>query len=331
MGFEESSKGVQYPWRCLFSPGDLMHCTGSAFGRFVVWEQTGELMFSVRNKIGHEVICFYIECRDLATVRSLIGAIGEDVQVSFEVLSRNKIRILQAVRRPEEIVQNLDLSLYVSKDAWIAYNSGGKLSGAYLLNDEFLDEQLWKYADIDFGCQDNLDKYKLTDDDADEIGSRLGELSFSIKLPVDYATVFKSDPSSLQGMVIQPLGGRFVFEKGKTLAMEMGMELITTPIRQFAAQSEKHALPEAARFERKVPPALRKKVLLRDGHRCVDCGANPATDPFVTLEVDHRVPVSKGGTNDLTNLQTLCWACNRGKGMQMDHKLGDDPWAVRPD
>ena len=304
-----------------------MHCTGSAFGQFAVSEQTGELVFSIRNRTGEEMTYLRIDCGDLATVRSLISSIGEDLQVSFELVSRQKIRILQAVRRPEEIVQNLDLALYVSKDAWITHKSRGELAGAYLLTDEFLDEQLWKYADIDFGCQDNLDKYKLTDDDAEEIGSRLGELSFSVMLPTDYLTVYKNNPSILEGMVIQPRGARLAWN-GKSIAMEIGTELVTTPIRQFAAQREQHALPEAARFERKVPPALRKKVLLRDGHRCVDCGANPATDPFVTLEVDHRVPVSKGGTNDMTNLQTLCWACNRGKGTQMDHKLGDDPWAV---
>lgn len=35
------------------------------------------------------------------------------------------------------------------------------------------------------------------------------------------------------------------------------------------------------------------------------------------LEVDHIVPVSKGGLSEPENLQTLCWRCNRAKGAKM--------------
>ncbi len=31
------------------------------------------------------------------------------------------------------------------------------------------------------------------------------------------------------------------------------------------------------------------------------------------LEIDHRIPFSKGGTDDISNLWTLCFECNRGK------------------
>ena len=34
---------------------------------------------------------------------------------------------------------------------------------------------------------------------------------------------------------------------------------------------------------------------------------------FYYLEKDYIVPVAKGGTNDISNLQTLCKECNRGK------------------
>ncbi|HJB68761.1 MAG TPA: HNH endonuclease [Candidatus Fournierella excrementigallinarum] len=32
------------------------------------------------------------------------------------------------------------------------------------------------------------------------------------------------------------------------------------------------------------------------------------------LEIDHIIPVSKGGRTEEDNLQTLCWKCNRSKG-----------------
>lgn len=52
---------------------------------------------------------------------------------------------------------------------------------------------------------------------------------------------------------------------------------------------------------------LRKQVLERDGHRCtwMDQGRRceaPAT------EVDHELPVSKGGKDELGNLRSLCSA-----------------------
>lgn len=56
---------------------------------------------------------------------------------------------------------------------------------------------------------------------------------------------------------------------------------------------------------------LRWEVLTRDQRRCVICGVS-AKDGVV-LEVDHIIPVSKNGPDELENLQTLCCDCNRGK------------------
>jgi len=59
-------------------------------------------------------------------------------------------------------------------------------------------------------------------------------------------------------------------------------------------------LSKKARFE----------VFKRDGFVCHYCGAKP---PQALLQVDHILPVSKGGTNDFDNLITSCQACNLGK------------------
>lgn len=64
----------------------------------------------------------------------------------------------------------------------------------------------------------------------------------------------------------------------------------------------------------KRSPIGKKKrfdVFKRDGFECHYCGAKP---PAVLLHVDHIVPVSKGGGNDLDNLITSCQICNIGKG-----------------
>jgi hypothetical protein len=56
---------------------------------------------------------------------------------------------------------------------------------------------------------------------------------------------------------------------------------------------------------------VRWEILKRDGNRCVVCGQG-ASDG-VSLEIDHIVPVSKGGSDEKSNLQVLCAPCNRGK------------------
>lgn len=63
-----------------------------------------------------------------------------------------------------------------------------------------------------------------------------------------------------------------------------------------------------------LTPTTRFEILKRDRFKCVACGRGP--NEGVTLEVDHRVSVHKGGTNDMSNLQTLCFEHNRGKGIR---------------
>jgi len=81
-------------------------------------------------------------------------------------------------------------------------------------------------------------------------------------------------------------------------------------------QSLRHRLavppPVQQRVKRQsLPPSVRFKLLQRDAYRCQLCGRTASQG--AQLEVDHRIPVAKGGTNDPSNLWTLCWDCNRGK------------------
>jgi hypothetical protein len=62
-----------------------------------------------------------------------------------------------------------------------------------------------------------------------------------------------------------------------------------------------------------VGSKLRWKVFSRDNYTCQYCGRRP---PDAVLEVEHVVPVSKGGKDEETNLTTACEECNRGKSDQ---------------
>lgn len=63
---------------------------------------------------------------------------------------------------------------------------------------------------------------------------------------------------------------------------------------------------------RTLPVVLVRKVKDRDGWACVRCGSTRR------LEIDHIYPVSRGGSDDIENLQTLCQLCNRRKGAKVD-------------
>ena len=60
-----------------------------------------------------------------------------------------------------------------------------------------------------------------------------------------------------------------------------------------------------------IPKGMRHEVFKRDNYTCVECGAKK--DDGITLHIDHIIPVSKGGTDELDNLQTLCADCNLNK------------------
>lgn len=78
-----------------------------------------------------------------------------------------------------------------------------------------------------------------------------------------------------------------------------------------ATRSQSKSKPDKEKRSRHIPASVRVSVLHRDSYNCVFCGRSAKQ---VQLEVDHIVPFSKGGSNDPSKLQTLCFDCNRGKG-----------------
>lgn len=55
------------------------------------------------------------------------------------------------------------------------------------------------------------------------------------------------------------------------------------------------------------------------GDKCLCCGRSD-----VELTEDHVVPLSKGGSDDISNIQPLCAFCNNSKGAKtVDHRPSD--------
>lgn len=56
--------------------------------------------------------------------------------------------------------------------------------------------------------------------------------------------------------------------------------------------------------------AIRAKLYSRDGRQCHYCGRHQRRG----MHVEHVIPVSRGGTNDMSNLVLACAECNSSKG-----------------
>jgi len=56
-----------------------------------------------------------------------------------------------------------------------------------------------------------------------------------------------------------------------------------------------------------IPEEVRIAVWRRDGGKCARCGSREK------LEYDHIIPVSRGGSNTVRNIELLCESCNRKK------------------
>ena len=64
---------------------------------------------------------------------------------------------------------------------------------------------------------------------------------------------------------------------------------------------------------------LREKIKQRDDYTCCNCNLSIKDEQNLLLEIDHIIPVSKGGLTTENNLQTLCWRCNRTKGAKIEN------------
>ena len=90
--------------------------------------------------------------------------------------------------------------------------------------------------------------------------------------------------------------------------------VVATPPRNLPQQpsqgATRGAAPTAARRKR-VTPFQAKKIAAAQGWRCA-CGCVDPTDPLrrgylldESFEIDHRIPLAEGGSNDESNLQAL--------------------------
>lgn len=94
-------------------------------------------------------------------------------------------------------------------------------------------------------------------------------------------------------------------ERIRTVAQASGLDVL------YTAPAPVVASPITPTRRKKLTQGVKRAVWDRDGWTCVTCGGHE------DLSVDHRIPVSAGGTNDIDNLQTMCRPCNLAKGAKV--------------
>lgn len=109
---------------------------------------------------------------------------------------------------------------------------------------------------------------------------------------------------------------RFVYTSGggmaqRSFTVPMTEETIVELIK--ALESKLTATAFAKEQRTLMTKKLREFIKNRDNFTCCSCGNSTHVEPNLLLEIDHIIPVAKGGYTVEDNLQTLCWKCNRSK------------------
>ena len=138
--------------------------------------------------------------------------------------------------------------------------------------------------------------------DADESGfySRLGlTIIDESELTIEYKFIYTSDGGMVQRSFTVPMSEENIAELVHQLESKLSLD---------ALAKEQRAL---------MTPKLRNFIKERDNYTCCECGNSVYAEPNLLLEIDHIIPVSKGGLTETDNLRTLCWRCNRSKGAKL--------------
>lgn len=141
----------------------------------------------------------------------------------------------------------------------------------------------------------NVPEFIMTNDEAG-FYSRLGFANIDESvLTVEYKFVYTSGGGLAQRSFTVPMTEETIAELIKTLENKLTAGAFAKEQRNLMTKK------------------LREFIKKRDDYTCCNCGNSISKEPNLLLEIDHIIPVSKGGCTVEDNLQTLCWKCNRSK------------------
>ena len=88
------------------------------------------------------------------------------------------------------------------------------------------------------------------------------------------------------------------------------LKLCREKLDSFRLKRGDEVFAHRSRHRTAISGSIRYRVFTRAKGRCECCGAH---EHQAALEVDHIIPKNRGGSDDISNFQALCFRCNAGK------------------
>lgn len=202
---------------------------------------------------------------------------------------------LETCNFDDYLLMTIDKKYDLLKQYKLKYDELNNLYIKY--NDEY--NELKKYINVD-----EAKELKINNDEYINCQNELFD-SLKNKLIPEFRVVIYINYSSRKGRV-----------KKKKYQIYNKEQFYNKIQEYFKLKNEKKLYEISSRVERsKMSESMRYDVLKRDNYRCQICGTS--SKDGANLQVDHIIPVSKGGKTEMKNLQTLCSRCNIGKSNKM--------------
>jgi 5-methylcytosine-specific restriction endonuclease McrA len=119
------------------------------------------------------------------------------------------------------------------------------------------------------------------------------------------------------------------YNKTKYNCSNCGIEYLSTKRNKgicAVCRDKQQKKSDASRQARKAAKRARKRIVTqsinvnliykRDGYRCVECKSKVVKSKTYKpnqATIDHIIPIAKGGSHTIDNLQTMCQSCNSNK------------------
>ena len=168
----------------------------------------------------------------------------------------------------------------------------------------------WEWADLNLIIKYNFDGSEVENMSSDHPEDDLGE---------SYYHILDSKIIKHRLNEMAATGYFYIYEhkyinkqRLKELYITLGPKIADIAEVKFDPKVSKPSKEYKKTNRTRISSNKKLKVIQRDNYTCVYCGI-PANEMVDSFHIDHFIPISKGGGNEIDNLRTSCSKCNLKK------------------